>query len=132
MPRKAVCVYCMHPGNLTNRIRASARLLRGNLEHLVLPFAYGVRHGVDRAVLDEYRSNARLDDVVRDTLILIEMNDRDALHECRGFLRKQAPQVLKEVETSWNFRWKRLRTLHFTSSLRTEYLAGRQARGDAL
>lgn len=97
--REPVCVYRVHSGNLTKTVFRSARLVRGNLEHLVLPYAHGVSVKVDPDVLSTFRANSELDKVVRGTLLRLGGYDSEMLEECRRFLMERAPEVLKKVES---------------------------------
>lgn len=99
-----VCVYLKHGANLVDRIRTSRTLLDRNLDHLVMPYAYARKRGMNASSLASFRVNTRLDRAIGSTLLKLWLHNAEWYAECRKRMSMVLPDVLAEVEGSSWFR----------------------------
>jgi glycosyltransferase involved in cell wall biosynthesis len=98
-----VSVYRRHGHNLVERINRSRRLMSHNLDHLVVPYAYALQCELADEVIAEFRTNARIDDAVRATLLIQYINCHAWYAECRERLLVKVPELVREIEGSRHF-----------------------------
>ena len=103
---RPVCVYRWHPGNLIKTVHASPKLLRGNLEFLVLPYTHSKKLGIDPPTLDAYRHNVQLQKQIEHTLNRLRQTDAALYEDCLAFTKRHAPELMPKI--SWRHRLKRI------------------------
>ncbi|MEX8501542.1 MAG: glycosyltransferase family 2 protein [Leptothrix ochracea] len=94
---RPVCVYRWHPGNLIKTVHESPKLLRGNLEFLVLPYAHAKQLGVDQATLTAYRQNVQLPQQIEHTLKRLQQTDEALYQECLAFAERHVPEFMAKM-----------------------------------
>lgn len=94
---RPVCVYRWHPGNLIKTVHASPKLMRGNLEFLVLPYAHARQLGIDISILNTYRDNVRLPLQIEETLKALQSTDQAMYRECLDFAQRHVPEFMPKI-----------------------------------
>jgi glycosyltransferase involved in cell wall biosynthesis len=102
------CVYVKHGGNLAVRINTTRRLLAHNVRHVVNPLAYARLIGIPEQAQNSFRTNARLDEYIAFTLLKLWLHDESWYRECRDGIAAALPDVLCDVESSVEYRSKRM------------------------
>lgn len=102
------CVYLKHGANLIDRIVSTRRLLDHNLDFLVNPFVHARARGLPQAQVDAFRRNALLDRTIASTFLRLRLHDEAWFRECRDRIAAKIPDVVRDIERSFDYRAKRL------------------------
>jgi glycosyltransferase involved in cell wall biosynthesis len=116
-----VCVYLKHGANLVDRIRTNRTLFDNNLDHLVKPYAYARERRMAADSVTQFRRNTGLDRSVSSTLLRLWLHDPSWYRECRDRIGALSPDLLREVENSFQHRAKRVILAVGRRYLRTRY-----------
>jgi len=103
-----VSVYLKHGANLVDRIKTSRCLLDKNLNHLVYPFAYAVRCGMDKKYTDAFRINTNFEKSISSTLLKLWLHDEKWYFASKDRLSRIIPELLLVIEAGFNYRLKRI------------------------
>jgi glycosyltransferase involved in cell wall biosynthesis len=102
-----VTVYRFHKGSITKRITTSARLLEGNVEHLVAPYADAKRL-LSQTELETFANNTGVFKVISGTLLRLLVHKASSYDGALRNLTARLPDEVTAITTSPTFRLKKL------------------------
>lgn len=102
-----VCVYLKHGANLVDKIGVTRKFLDGNIDYLIGSYAYAKQMGMDQAAIDAFRKNADVDRSLSSTLLRLWLHDPNWYSACRARMASLDEDLLRSVESSIGYGFKR-------------------------
>jgi glycosyltransferase involved in cell wall biosynthesis len=108
VPRR-VMDYTLHGENFVSKISRVKELYTNNNDHLIYPYLHAIRKNIHPNNLNEFKKNSNLRNVIVNTLINLKLVNPIWHQEYRDQLKKNIPQYLDEIESSFYFYKKKIK-----------------------
>lgn len=107
---RRVMDYTLHGENFVSKISKFKELYTNNNDHLIYPYLHAIQKNIDINDLKEFTKNSNLRNIIVNTLLNLELVNPNWHQEYRNQLKRIMPQYLDEIESSFYFHKKKIKT----------------------
>lgn len=114
--------YTIHGNNFITKVSQVKELYTSNTEYLIYPYLYAQKLGIANDVIKTFLKHTHLHANIVNALIALKVNNRSWHQEYRQQLKHLAPNLLKDVESSFLYFKRNLKATLFRSKYKKKFL----------